>query len=248
MHGADVAQDLGLRLAAHDVDERDAVLEAYLLQHLAEIGGGGGVYQRGVAFTAHGLGHAKRGQRIDEAGRALRRRGASGQDQHVGRFQRAVLRVHRAADSRDGLAQQRLGVRARLDYLAGAFIAGGQRLADASGHGAAIGFWYRRRHFRVRAGAGEFRALHVGRTEQQADVGWIDRRRGDADHDLVRSRLGDGDLLKRQFEFAAVLDERAQLQAFHDVLPGCSGLSLSLKLGPSNRKETPWTSRTRSSW
>src|SRR5947207_1959325 len=34
---ADLAQEVGLLLAAHDVDEADAVLEADLVQHLPEI-------------------------------------------------------------------------------------------------------------------------------------------------------------------------------------------------------------------
>jgi hypothetical protein len=44
------------------------------------------------------------------------------------------LRIHRAADDRDGLAEQMLRFRCRLDHLAGAFIADGQRLARARRH------------------------------------------------------------------------------------------------------------------
>ena len=85
MFRADLAQDLRLLLAAHDVDEADAVLEADLVEHLAEVGGGRGVHQRVVAFAPHGLDHAERGQRIDEAGGAVGRRGAGRQRQAVGR-------------------------------------------------------------------------------------------------------------------------------------------------------------------
>ena len=81
MLGADLAQDVGLLRAAHDVDEADAVLEADLVEHLAEVGGGRGMHQRLVALAPHGLGHAERGQRIDEAGGAVGRRRAGRQRQ-----------------------------------------------------------------------------------------------------------------------------------------------------------------------
>ena len=66
MLGADLVQDIGLLLAAHDVDEADAVLDADLVEHLPEVRRGGGMHQRLVIFAPHGLGHAERGQRIDE--------------------------------------------------------------------------------------------------------------------------------------------------------------------------------------
>src|SRR5207342_1870430 len=40
---ADLPEDIGLLLAAYDIDEADAVLDADLVEHLAEIGGGRGV-------------------------------------------------------------------------------------------------------------------------------------------------------------------------------------------------------------
>ena len=83
---ADAAQDLDLLRAAHDVDQGDAVLEADPVEHLAEVGGGGGVHERGVALAAHRLDHAERGQRVDEAGRAVGRRGALRQRQAVATF------------------------------------------------------------------------------------------------------------------------------------------------------------------
>src|SRR5260221_11896368 len=49
-------------------DQPDAVLETDLVEHLPEIGCGRGVHQCFVAFASHGFGHAKRRQRIDEAG------------------------------------------------------------------------------------------------------------------------------------------------------------------------------------
>ena len=64
--GADALEDLRLLGVAHDVHQSDAVLEADLVQHLAEVGGGCRVDQRLVAFALHRLRHAERGQRIDE--------------------------------------------------------------------------------------------------------------------------------------------------------------------------------------
>ncbi len=71
MLGADLVQDVGLLLAADDIDEADAVLEADLVEHLPEIGGGGRMHQRLVTLAPHGFGHAERGERIDEAGGTL---------------------------------------------------------------------------------------------------------------------------------------------------------------------------------
>ena len=132
MFGADLAQDVGLLLAAHDVDEADAVLDADLVEHLAEVGGGGGMHQRLVAFAPHGFGHAERGQRIDEAGRAFGRRGAVRQRQDILGPHGAVLRIHRAADHRHGLAHQRLGGigRSGLDHDAGALVADRHRFIE----------------------------------------------------------------------------------------------------------------------
>ena len=57
---------------------------------------------------------------------------SAGMTQRVGRLHRPVLGVHRAAEDRDGLAQQRLGRGRRpgLDHHARAFVADRQRLAD----------------------------------------------------------------------------------------------------------------------
>ena len=108
---------------------------ADLVQHLAEVGRGRGMHQRLVALALHGLGHAERGQRIDEPRSALGRRRAGRQRLAVGRLQEPVLRVHRAADHRHRLAQQRLRRlrRARLDHRARALVADRHRLVEARG-------------------------------------------------------------------------------------------------------------------
>jgi len=65
-----------LRLA-HDIYQVDFVLDADLVEHLPEIGGGRRVHERLVTLRAHGLDHAEGSERIDEAGGALGRRGAA---------------------------------------------------------------------------------------------------------------------------------------------------------------------------
>src|SRR5204862_4992877 len=92
--GADVGEDLGLFGAAHDVDQIDPVLEADLDQHLAQVRGRGGVDQGGVVLQPHALDHGKRGQRIDEAGRAVGGAGVRRQGQGGGGGDDAVLGVH----------------------------------------------------------------------------------------------------------------------------------------------------------
>jgi len=63
---AELAQNIGLFGAADDVDKADTVLEADLVEHLAEVRCRRGMHQRLVAFPPHGLDHAERGQRIDK--------------------------------------------------------------------------------------------------------------------------------------------------------------------------------------
>ena len=130
-------------------------------------------------------------------------------------FTRAVLRVHRAAENRDGLAEQVLRVGASLDDFTGAFIADGQRLAGTRGHGAAISFRDVRGDFCVRAAAGEFRIAHVGRAEQQTDVGRVDRRRVDPHQDFVGSRFCHRHAYQRELKLALIRRKRPQLKSVH---------------------------------
>src|SRR6185503_17178319 len=51
-----------------------------------------------------------------------------------------------------------------------------------------------------------------GRADQEAQIGRIDRRGFDPDHDFVVGRFGRRDIYQRQFEFAALLEQRTQLQ------------------------------------
>ena len=133
--GADAAQQPGLLGTAHDVHQADAVLLADLVQHLAEVRRGRRMHQRLVALALHRLGHAERGQRVDKPRRALGRRRAGRQGLAVGCLQEPTLRVHRPADHRHRLAEQRLRRlrRACLDHRARALVANRHRLVEARG-------------------------------------------------------------------------------------------------------------------
>ena len=110
--GAEAAQQLRLLGAAHDVHQRDPSCEADLVQHLTQVRGRRRVHERGVAFEPHGLDHAERGQRVDEAGRALApawcRRAARGIG---GLDRRGTARTSRRRGCRPRLAEQRLRCR-----------------------------------------------------------------------------------------------------------------------------------------
>ena len=95
-----------MRRLAHNVDQINLVLDANLVEHLAQVGCRCGVYQGRVALTPHGFNHAKRGQRVDKARRALSRCGALRQDQALPGLDASQLRVHGAAKHSHGFAQQ----------------------------------------------------------------------------------------------------------------------------------------------
>ena len=78
----------------------DAVGDAEPVEHLPEVGRRSGVHQRGVTFAPHRADHAERGQRVDEARRALHRRHAGGQLQALRDLDAPVLRVHRSRRAR----------------------------------------------------------------------------------------------------------------------------------------------------
>ena len=126
------------------------------------------------------------------------------QQQDVGGLDRAILRVHRAADHRDRLAQQslRLRRRPRLHDNAGAFIADRHRLIHPRRHHAHELRRDRRRDRGVLALAAHARRLHVGRPDQKPKVGRIDRRTFDAHQDLIGPRLNDGHARERQLQLA----------------------------------------------
>ena len=220
---ADVFQDLRLLVGADDVDQTDAVLEADAVQHLAEVGGGGRVDEGGVALHLHRLDHGERGQRVDEAGGAVGGAGACGQRQGCLGFHGAVGGVHFTAENGDELAHQGLsfGRGAGGDDRAGAFIADGQVLVEPGGDHAQGLIRHGGRDDGQLLRAGDLERGDVGGTDEQAEVGRVDRRAFDADHDFVRGQVSDGELHQREFEFAGFADLRAKL----DVLERHAGFS-----------------------
>src|SRR6266850_6477028 len=134
--GTDLLEDVHVLGLAHDVHQANAVLDADLVEHLPEIGGGRRVHEGLVTLRAHGFDHTERGERIDEAGGALGRCGTRWQHQALHGLDAAVLRVHGATEDGDGLPHQRLRCRRcpRLDDHPGPFVADRQRLLQTPGH------------------------------------------------------------------------------------------------------------------
>src|SRR5690606_25231291 len=62
-----------LRLAAHDVDKRDAVLGTNLDEHLTKVRCGRGVDKGAMSFHPHRFGKGETGERVDESGCAIAR-------------------------------------------------------------------------------------------------------------------------------------------------------------------------------
>ncbi len=172
------------------------------------------MHQGRVALAAHGLDHAERRERIDEGRGAIGRGGAGRQRQARVDRDTAVLRVHRAAERGDGLAEQglrRVGF-ARFDHDPGAFVAHRHGRAEAGRHAAQHGIRNARRHHgrltRAAVGGGG----QVGAGEQQTEIRRIDRRRLDADQHFVGRGSRDGHARQRYFQLAGALDQGTQLQ------------------------------------
>lgn len=106
MNCAKIPQDIGLSLAADDVDEADSVGEAQLDQHLAQVGGCGRIDERGMPLTTHVFDKPQCGHRIDETRRPLGRARPVGQDEDIVGIRHLILGVERAAGHGDYLAGQ----------------------------------------------------------------------------------------------------------------------------------------------
>jgi hypothetical protein len=134
--------------------------------------------------------------------------------------------VHRAADHRDRLAHQCLGGirRPRLDHHASTLVADRHGFIEPRRHGLERRFRHLRGDDGLLFGARQLGGRHIGRTDQEAEVGRIDRRRLDADHDFIFSRLRCRNAGQRNLEFAALLEQRAQLQPGLAVTHGYSSL------------------------
>jgi GST-like protein len=121
---------------AHDADESEAVGQRDAVEHLPEVGRRRRVHDGTVAFVAHRLHEAQRGQRVDEARGPLLGAGARGQQQAGVGPGHAVLRIQGTAHHGHAAAQQRLRGRRSpgRHHGAGALVAHRQRLAHAPGH------------------------------------------------------------------------------------------------------------------
>ena len=209
MGRADVPQHLNVLVAADHVDQADAVRGAYPHEHLAEIRRGGGVDERRVALGPHRLDHRQRGQRVDEQRGTFRRADVVGQLDESTRVGDAVVRPHRSTEEGDALADHRLGAGAGGNNRAGALVADRQRLVEAVSVQGEKG--------RVDA-ADETVAVRdelggVGRAEQHAEVGRVDRRRLDGDDHLAIAQLGKRLLGERQPQLSIGGDQRPQRSA-----------------------------------
>ncbi len=211
------AQQLDLRVVAHDVHQGNSVLGADAIEHPAQVGGGGGVHQRRVPFAAQGLDHAERGERIDEGRGAVGRRCTRRQHQALLERHAAILRVHGAAQRGDGSCRaglarpgrSRLRRRRPRPRCPPAWTGRSGRPCLCNAPPPECGR-------AIRGSSGVPRRLglaHVGTGEQQAEIGGIDGRRLDADHHFVGRRDGGGHAGQRQFEVAVAGDQRAKLQS-----------------------------------
>ena len=166
--------------------------DAQLLQHLAEVRRRRGVHERRVAFAAHGLDHAERGQRIDEARGAFGRRRARRQHQALRRLAaRGTARTSRR--------------RACATVLPSSACAAGDEPAATTTPAPSLptgSDWpTRAASARITSGAivavttglsavpASFARARVGAAEQQPEVRRIDRRGLDAHEHLVGLRL-----------------------------------------------------------
>ena len=153
--------------------------------------------QRGVPFALHGLHHAQRRQGVDKTRGAFGRSGSRRQRHALLNFERAMLRIHGAADHGDCFAQQRLGRgrAAGLDDDTGAFVAHRHGFVGAGRHSFHELLGYLRGQHGAFWRARDFGGAHVGGAKQQTKIGGVDGRGFDANHDLVGRRLGNLNVL-----------------------------------------------------
>ena len=187
VRGPDAAQQRDLLGRAHDVDQRDAVRRANLLQHVPEIRRRGGVHQPGVSLHPHGLDHAQRRERIHETRGGVHRGGPVRKDQALRGGDAAVLCIHGTAPQADDFAEE--GVRRVRGpcrhHDAPTFIPRRNSQANATRRGLHR-LWRERRPHRVRSHTriADERA-HLCTGEHDPQIGRINRRRLYPHHDVV---------------------------------------------------------------
>ena len=173
------------------------------------------MHQRLVTLHVQRFHHAQCRHRVDEARRTLSGCRPLIQHQTGVRVHTAILGKHLTAKCADGFTQQGLrGIGAtRGDHGAGALVARRQRLPQARLHEA---------HSRGRNICGDNRTLsaaaiacgaHVGRPEQQGEVGRVDRRRLHAHQHLVGARLRQSYIFQPKRQGVVIVHARTQLQS-----------------------------------
>ena len=238
MLGTNAAQQIGLLLIADDIHKVHPVLEADLVQHLAQIGRRRRMHQGLVALEPHGRNHAQRRQRIDKARGRLRRGRAIGQHQTVTDPHAAILGIHGPAQNPDRLAQQGLGCwrRSGRNDNAAALITDRHGLVHPRRHGPHQAFWHLGHHGRCSGGSALNGCGHVGCAQKQTQIRRIDRCRLNPHQNLVGAGGWGIDLRQRQLKLAALGDQGAKLQTGgrnrcgHEAFPykGCCLLRLNL--------------------
>jgi hypothetical protein len=187
VRGPDAAQQRHLLGRAHDVDQRDAVRRADLLQHVSEIRRRGGVHQPGVALHPHGLDHAQRREGIHETRGGVHRGGPVREDQAVRGGDAAVLRIHGATPYANDFAEEgvRRVRRPCRHHDATPFIPRRNGQANATRRGLHR-LW---RECRPHRGRGHTRIsydrAHICTGEHDTQIGRIDGRRCYPHHDVV---------------------------------------------------------------
>lgn len=211
--GTNPAQQVGLFLAADDVDEFDSIRLADLHQHLAKVRGGGRVDDGAVTLGPHRFHEAERRERVHEQGRTFRGRGLVRQhDAGVGGDQ-AILGKHGPADHGDALADEMLKVAPGPDDFPRALVSDGHGLPQSCLDGGQEMRRNLRRKDRIFFGSLGLQRAHVRRAEEQAEVGRIDRRGLDTDEQLALRRFGHRQALEVDPEHSVFGDRGSEFPA-----------------------------------
>ena len=185
-------QQIFLFLLADDIHQADAILAAEPVEHLPKIGGRGRVHQGLVplARMVPIIPRAVSGLTKHDAPSAARRAGR--QRQTLIHLDASILRIHRAAQHRDRLTQQRLrgsgDAPASVTTPAPSLPTGMEMSMRGAIACTAFGTQGRGQHAAA-AGVPETLALlQSAFASKQPEVRWVDRRRLDANDDFIRRR------------------------------------------------------------
>jgi len=174
---------------AHNIHERDVVLQADPVEHLPERRRCRRVNQRIMTSLPHCFNHRECRQGIDQDGRSVPNRDSVGDQQEVPSWHHAVAGHHAASHHRDGLADQVLMALSRGDDDACALVSHRERLSYTRGERPHPFRRYLEDGSSVFAFSGNRPARKVGGSKQHADVSRMKGRGDHFDDDLVRSGI-----------------------------------------------------------